>query len=114
MSAENATVIEEEEPIPDEPDNSTEQNENKNVPKKSKTTRVSTTDRVRAISNYERGILDPEYNVMVMSNGKYRVSKRKVPLVHNPINVNQVPENKPTQQVQQQPNFHEESQIQQP
>ena len=56
--------------------------------------------RARAIDNFINGKEDPEYNVQLMSNGKYRCSKRKdfvaelPPPPNNPINVNQVIENK--------------------
>ena len=53
----------------------------------------------RAIDNFTRGVLDPEFRVVKMSNGKYRTYKRKDPLPPDPINVNQIPENKRSSEI---------------
>ena len=58
--------------------------------------------KTRAIDNFKRGVIDPEFRVVKMQNGKYRTYKRKEPLPET-INVNQVPENKPTSQVEAEP-----------
>ena len=59
--------------------------------------------RNRAITNFINGVEDPEYKVSVGSNGDYRLSKRKVPL-QTTINVNQIPENKPTKVIEEKEN----------
>ncbi|MBR4634642.1 hypothetical protein IKO50_07025, partial [bacterium] len=48
----------------------------------------------RAIDNFKRGVIDPEYKVVKMSNDKYRCYKRKTDLPPDPIKLNQIPENK--------------------
>ena len=48
----------------------------------------------RAIDNFKRGVPDPEYRVVKMTNGKFRCYPRKEPLPPDPIKLNQVPENK--------------------
>ena len=48
----------------------------------------------RAIDNFKRGVIDPEYRVVKMANGKYRTYKRKESLPPDPIKLNQVAENK--------------------
>ena len=53
----------------------------------------------RAIDNFNKGIVDPEWRVVKMTNGKYRTYKRKEPLAPTPINVNQVAVNKPSKQI---------------
>ena len=53
----------------------------------------------RAIDNFNKGIVDPEWRVVKMTNGKYRTYKRKEPLAPTPINVNQIKPNKPGKQV---------------
>ena len=53
----------------------------------------------RAIDNFKRGIADPEYRVVKMSNDKYRCYKRKESLPPEPIKLNQVPPNKPSAEV---------------
>lgn len=79
--------------------------------KRSHKSKTATAARIRAITNFEKGIEDPEFNVKVLSNGQYRVSKRKEACDHagnqgsfiksapapsnNPIAVNQIAENKP-------------------
>jgi len=50
----------------------------------------------RAIENFNRGIADPEYKVVKMTNGKFRCYKRKESLPPEPIKLNQIPENKPS------------------
>ena len=57
--------------------------------------------RTRAINNFRNGVDDPEFKVSILPNGNYRVAKRKVPLDIGPINVNQIPENKPSSIEQQ-------------
>lgn len=54
----------------------------------------------RAIDNFKRGVLDPEYRVVKMSNEKYRCYKRKDSLPPSPINVNQIPPNLPSSQIE--------------
>ena len=54
----------------------------------------------RAIDNFKRGVIDPEYRVVKMGSGKYRTYKRKEILPPEPIKLNQVPENKPSNLVQ--------------
>ena len=55
--------------------------------------------KARAIDNFKRGIPDPEYRVVKMSNEKYRCYKRKTALPPEPIKLNQVPENKRSSEV---------------
>ena len=55
--------------------------------------------KARAIDNFKRGIPDPEYRVVKMSNEKYRCYKRKQPLPPEPIKLNQVPENKRSSEI---------------
>ena len=50
----------------------------------------------RAIEAFKHGQIDPEYRVVQMGNGKYRTYKRKTPLIQDPINVNQIQPNKPS------------------
>ena len=54
----------------------------------------------RAIDNFKRGEIDPEFRVVKMSNGEFRCYKRKEPLAPEPIKLNQVPENKPRAQME--------------
>ena len=56
----------------------------------------------RAIEAFKNGQIDPEYRVVLMGNGKYRTYKRKTPLVTEPINVNQIQPNLPTQIINEQ------------
>ena len=76
------------------------QNQTQNENKRPHRSNKEIEDRERAINNFKNGIEDPEYNVMIMTNGKYRVSRKKnkqtAPPTNNPINLNQIPENKPT------------------
>ena len=53
----------------------------------------------RAIENFKRGVVDPEYKVVKMSNGKFRCYPRKEPLAPDPIEFNQVPENKRSSEI---------------
>ena len=53
----------------------------------------------RAIDNFNKGIIDPEWRVVKMSNGKFRTYKRKESLAPTPINVNQIKPNKPSKQI---------------
>ena len=69
--------------------------------RKNKKSRKYMETRNRAITNFINGFVDPEYIVSVGSNGNYRLSKRKVPLETPPINVNQIPENKPTKVIEE-------------
>ena len=55
--------------------------------------------RQRAIDNFQRGIVDPEYKVVKMSNGKYRCYPRKEPLQPEPIKLNQIAENKKSEEI---------------
>ena len=67
-----------------------------NIKKSNKTSKQMVKEsKQRAIDNYNKGIIDPEWRVVKMSNGKYRTYKRKEPLPPDPINVNQVMPNKP-------------------
>ena len=54
----------------------------------------------RAIDDFKRGVVNPEYRVVKMANGKYRTYKRKQPLAPTPIKLNQVPENKRSSEVE--------------
>ena len=54
----------------------------------------------RAIDDFKRGVVNPEYRVVKMANGKYRTYKRKQPLAPEPIKLNQVPENKRSSEVE--------------
>ena len=54
----------------------------------------------RAIDNFKRGVVDPEYKVVKMSNGKFRCYPRKEPLPPDPIKLNQIPDNKPSSQIE--------------
>ena len=54
----------------------------------------------RAIDNFNRGIPDPEFRVVKLNSGKFRCYPRKQPLPPEPIKLNQVPENKPSSQVE--------------
>ena len=49
--------------------------------------------KLRAIEAFKQGQIDPEFRVVRMANGKFRCYKRKVPLVQDPINVNQIQPN---------------------
>ena len=66
-----------------------------------KTKAESTKDaKARAIDNFKKGIEDPDYRVCLMRNGQYRCYKRKSPVLqppppNNPINLHQIPDNKP-------------------
>ena len=53
----------------------------------------------RAIDNFKRGVVDPEYKVVKMSNGKFRCYPRKEPLAPEPIKLNQIPENKRSSEI---------------
>ena len=53
----------------------------------------------RAIDNFKRGVVDPEYKVVLMSNGKFRCYPRKEPLPPDPIKLNQVAENKRSSEI---------------
>lgn len=48
----------------------------------------------RAIDNFKHGIPDPEYRVVKLNSGKFRCYPRKEPLSADPINVNQIAENR--------------------
>lgn len=66
------------------------------VRRSDKTVKETVKDRKqRAIDNFKNGMIDPEYRVVQMANGKYRTYKRKTPLEVEPINVNQIQPNKP-------------------
>ena len=54
----------------------------------------------RAIDNFKRGVIDPEYRVVKMANGKYRTYKRKVSLPPEPIKLTQVQENKRNNEIE--------------
>lgn len=62
----------------------------------------------RAIDNFKRGIADPEYRVVKMSNDKFRCYKRKESLPPEPIKLNQVPPNKPSSEIQDEHNHEDE------
>lgn len=47
----------------------------------------------RAIDNFEKGIVDLEYRITKMANGKYRCYKRKVDLPPEPVKQDQIPKN---------------------
>ena len=47
----------------------------------------------RAIENFEKGIVDLEYRITKMANGKYRCYKRKVDLPPEPVKQDQIPKN---------------------
>ena len=63
---------------------------------------VARDSKQRAIDNFKNGITDPEYRVVKMTNGKFRCYKRKQPLIVEPINVNQIQPNLPTQTINEQ------------
>ena len=62
----------------------------------------------RAIDNFKRGIADPEYRVVKMSNDKFRCYKRKESLPPEPIKLNQIPPNKPSSEIQDEHNHEDE------
>ena len=64
---------------------------------KSKRKYIPRGSRIRAINNFNQGHEDPELDVCLMSNGQYRCSWKKGVPTNNPINVNQIPVNKPSQ-----------------
>ena len=66
--------------------------------------------KLRAIDNFKRGEIDPEFRVVKMPNGDFRCYKRKEPLAPEPIKLNQVPENKPRAQVEAEELTHQPSQ----
>lgn len=53
----------------------------------------------RAIDNFKHGIPDPEYRVVKLNSGKFRCYPRKDPLPPDPINVNQIAENKRSSEI---------------
>ena len=53
----------------------------------------------RAIDNFQRGIPDPEFRVVKLNSGKYRCYPRKEPLQPEPIKLNQIAENKKSEEI---------------
>ena len=96
----------------DEPADGPVEGESEPKPNKTrlyKTKAESTKDaKARAIDNFQKGIEDPDYRVCLMKNGQYRCYKRKSPVLqppppNNPINLNQIPENKPKAEPKHEP-----------
>ena len=90
VNANNSSDVDEEPPKPVAPTIKQSNKTQKQMVKDSKQ---------RAIDNFNKGIVDPEWRVVKMSNGKYRTYKRKEPLAPTPINVNQVAANKPRKEI---------------
>jgi len=94
----NETINETNEETNDEPIEETKPKQTITKTKRSDSTKAELEKQAkqRAIDNFQKGITDLEYRVVQMTNGKFRCYKRKEPLAPTPIKLNQIPENKPS------------------
>ena len=93
--SETETSQENSEIIPETPENIEENKIEIKETKRSDLTKkeLAAIAKQRAIENFNNGVIDPEYKVTKMKNGKFRCTKRKTDLPPEPIKQDQIPDN---------------------